>query len=65
MIMTASLTFMPLIGVEALSDFDLGSGVPPEQINKVLPYLTNRDAYSPDVVEMWVTDAFLMVRGPS
>jgi hypothetical protein len=62
--MSASLTFLPLVGVEALSDVDLvRSEVLPGQINKVLPYLTNRDAYSPYLVEECVISAFLAVRG--
>jgi hypothetical protein len=62
--MTASLTFLPLVGVEALSGVDLVcSDVPPGQINKVLPYLTNRDAYSPNLVETCVISAFIAVRG--
>jgi hypothetical protein len=57
-------TFLPLVRAKALSGVDLvGSDVPPEQINKVLPYLTNRDAYSPDLVEVSVISAFMMVRG--
>jgi len=62
--MTASLTLLRLVGPKALPRVDLvGSDVQPGQIKKVLSYLTNRDAYSPDLIELSVLSAFMAVRG--
>jgi hypothetical protein len=64
MTMTAPLIFFPLVDAAALSGVDLvDSDVLPGQINEVLPYLTNRDSYSPDLIELCVESAFMMVGG--